>query len=228
MEFPPLPLYPKGRNKEMARRQSYKNNIGAIKPDTLMLDRQLSASGEDEFCDGLFITDKLDYWTHAIDKLLQDEGLCKKSKPVLGGFITTWKMNNETIYVIHTYSSKNKIMIQPGRHKQSNLLSWIPIFTKIRKNIVMHKDESSVLLHHSALSNVYVNAEKQTNDSSQGIRLHTLPTDTIMTEVSDEVDAVKQNDNSRHSIKLSLQTTDSIQEKSLDVDVVDNSSHVTN
>jgi hypothetical protein len=108
MEFPSLPIYPKGRNKERARRKSYKNNIGAIKPDTLMLDRQLSASGEDEFCDGLFITDKLDYWTNSIDKLLQDEGLCKESKPVLGGFITTWKMNNETIYVIHTYSSKTK------------------------------------------------------------------------------------------------------------------------
>jgi hypothetical protein len=138
LEFPPLPVSNErgALARERAKRRSYKDKIGQSKIDTLMLDRKTSKTGQLEFCDSILITSNLNKWLQAINNNLEDLGMVRDVKYIPGGIQDTWRQNNNNILTIHSYEARNKIMVQPGQHKEDNLiLIWVPIFCKLRAEL---------------------------------------------------------------------------------------------
>lgn len=119
-------------DKRREARKKQKDAFAAENEDVFMIDTcqgNKREGGKDrEFCDIIFITSRIDIWEKWICENFKDYEIGKR--PIKGngrkiGHSLILSLHDEILVTISMWPSKKKVMIQPGKNDEENLLEWI-------------------------------------------------------------------------------------------------------
>jgi ribA/ribD-fused uncharacterized protein len=117
--------------KERATRRKVKEKLGKVHKEILMIDTK-QGSSQREICDIIFTTDKIDHWEDQFINWYKSK-YTQGSSYINGGFQHAWKKDGTTVVTMNFYTSKNRIMVQPGQQEEKNILQFIRDFKEIQE-----------------------------------------------------------------------------------------------
>ena len=167
--------------KEMAKRRKDKDILGETNYCVPMMDRKQGGKyGQMEYCDIIVFVEDVRWWSQNFIKYYREEGYLIGSTEISGGFQRIIKKETGVYVTMSFYTSKNKLMIQPGDRDEQNLLHWLKDFAIIR-----HNNHPNV---QAAESEVVCNTDMSNCDQGQQVK------DTQVKSVQDKNHSVQWND----------------------------------
>ena len=145
--------------KEKDKRRQQKDIFCENHLDCLVIDSKPCANkigcsnSSTEYCDCVMICSKsVLLWESAISQYYQDKDYhIGEQKSVSGGHRILISQDQEPMVTVTFYSKRNKIMVQPGKRDEKNIISWISDFQKIKSAV--SDPEETVLKSVNAVSN---------------------------------------------------------------------------
>lgn len=177
------------------KKNKLKQELGLLHDETLMIDTKSTIDGT-EFCDAIFLTQRPDSWMNSFDNLY--ENMAKEESYIGGGFKRTYKNKSSTYISLSCYSSKKKIMAQPGQRSENNLINWIKDFNEVKTSMDQAADQ---VLSSSADSDSDITSAQKGDSaiisrdeisSTPKEKPDTVELEDILADISDEGNAIRQ------------------------------------
>jgi hypothetical protein len=118
-------------NVKGVKRKSIKDAVAKLNIDNVMLDSKGSKFGK-VFCDAIVVSLNVSKWLNRMVSHYSHMGMTYETEEINGGSQYHWYKDDDTYISASFYDDKNKMMVQPGRRRESNLLDWISDFAQLK------------------------------------------------------------------------------------------------